>query len=95
VTDFVKGRLYRVRARNFDHAIYDGEVFIGVRSKFGHRFLDAELHESAGPPHGTVREVQDTGIDCPHEVQIGLVGDPDEDARAERAAILSWLQERV
>lgn len=78
---FIKGRLYRVDARNFKLAVYDGDGgFIGVRHKFGGRFLDTERHWDEGPPHGTVRDVQDTGIDYPG---LGT------------SKLLDWLEEQA
>lgn len=42
-SDLVVGGLYRVRARNFNLAVYAGNgQFIGVREKFGHYRLDSE-----------------------------------------------------
>lgn len=43
--DCIKGRLYRFRARNFYFGIYNGDKgFIGIRDKFGSRFLSTEYH---------------------------------------------------
>jgi len=62
----VRGRLYRFRARNFEIGVYDGKQgFIGIRTKFGSRYLATEYHWDQGAPFGTVREVVDTGVDCP------------------------------
>lgn len=37
--------VYRVRARNFTLAVFDGkDGFVGIREKFGKRFLDTEHH---------------------------------------------------
>jgi len=64
MSECIKGRLYKVRCRNLKLAIYDGEgQFIGIRTKFDRRFLDSEDHEEMGPPYGTVRDIEDTGID--------------------------------
>lgn len=87
----IKGRLYRVHARNFTLAIYDGNAFVGIRSKFGGRFLDVEYHESAGSPLGTVRVVEDMGIDCPHELE--LLGPRASGGTA--AAVFAWLDRVV
>ena len=40
--DLVVGAVYRVRARNFGVAVWDGEQMLGPREKFGHRYLDRE-----------------------------------------------------
>lgn len=62
----VKGRIYRIRARNFRLGVYDGAGgFIGIREKFGQLFLDTEYHWDADKLHGTVAAAEDTGIDVP------------------------------
>jgi len=43
----VRGGVYRLRSRNLSHGVYDsdepaGGGFIGIREKFGTRFLDIE-----------------------------------------------------
>ena len=42
--DCKKGSVYWVEARNFKLAVFDGEVFVGIREKFGTKFLDSERH---------------------------------------------------
>ena len=64
--DCIEGRLYRFRARNFKSGIYDGKGgFIGIREKFGNRYLFTEFHWDADSHLGTVFAIKDTGIDCP------------------------------
>jgi hypothetical protein len=71
---FVPSGLYRVHARNFDLAIYDGAGgFIGVRNKLGQLYLFTERDSDEGPPHGTVRALVYTGITCPYELNEGNV----------------------
>lgn len=53
------GSAYLVHARNFKIAIWDGEQFNGLRSKFGSWFMDTELHWDEGPPHGTARPLKE------------------------------------
>ena len=45
--------VYKVRGRNLDVAIWDGECFIGRRYKFGWR-LSGEQHYDSSPDSGTV-----------------------------------------
>ena len=45
--------IYTMRQRNLSIAVWTGKEFIGIRTKFGHRFLDSEFHRDDGPPHGT------------------------------------------
>jgi len=42
--------------------------FIGIREKFGNRYLFTELHWDAHSVHGTVTNAVDTGIDIPCEI---------------------------
>lgn len=43
-----KGRVYRVRGRNITLGVFDGHNgFIGIREKFGERFLDTEYEGMA------------------------------------------------
>jgi len=51
--------LYHIKARNFRLGIYDEaqKEFIGIRTKFGSRYLAGEYHWDTGPPHGTVKPI--------------------------------------
>jgi len=69
--DCVKGRFYKFVARNFRMGVFDGEKgFIGIREKFGSRYLDTEYHWDADENFGTVWNIHDLGIDVPAEVPI-------------------------
>jgi hypothetical protein len=52
------------------YAVFDGKEFLGVRNKFGSTYLFPERHWDTGAPFGTVREVEDTGIDAPTGVAL-------------------------
>ena len=66
LSECVKGRVYRLRCRNLVLGVFDGkDGFIGIREKFGERFLATEYHWEQGPPYGTVAGAEDTGIDLP------------------------------
>ena len=70
LADCEKGHLYKVRCRNFVLGIFDGETgFIGIRAKFGNRFLDTEFHWDQGPPYGTVLPLEDLGP-VPGDIEI-------------------------
>lgn len=56
--DLVPGRTYKVQARNFFTGMWDGNVFHGLRYKFGSWFVDREYHYDDGPPSGTVKPIQ-------------------------------------
>ena len=66
IKDCIKGRVYQIRCRNLRYGVYDGNSgFIGIREKFGVRYLFTEYHWDIGAPHGTVSDQIDTGIDVP------------------------------
>jgi hypothetical protein len=67
IEDCKKGYLYLINSRNLDLAVYDGDGgFIGIREKFGQRFLFTEFHWDTGEPYGTVRP-QEELEHCPIE----------------------------
>lgn len=71
IASCIKGRVYKIRSRNLRFGVYDGnEGFIGIRTKFGRRYLDTEYHWDQGPPYGTVRTMEDLWIDVPKRIQI-------------------------
>lgn len=72
-------RIYWLNCRNLGLGVYDGEEgFIGIRTKFGSRYLFTEYHWDQGPPYGTVRGQEDTGVDLPDNIplkeHLGTVG---------------------
>lgn len=62
MTNCVVGHLYRLRSRNLVIGVYDGRGFIGIREKFGHKFLFMEYHWDQGAPYGTVHPIEDVGV---------------------------------
>ena len=57
----VKGGIYRIHSRNLRFGVYDGNGgFIGVREKFGSRYLFTEYHYDHDQ-HGTVTPLKRTG----------------------------------
>jgi len=56
--ELIIGGRYRVEGRNFDIATWTGEEFVGMRVKFGGRFLDQELHWDDDPKYGTVKPLE-------------------------------------
>ena len=58
----IKGHLYRIHSRNLSTGVFDGiSGFIGIREKFGSRYLFREYHWDNGPPFGTVKPQEDLG----------------------------------
>ena len=69
IAECTPGRVYQIQSRNLTFGVYDGnEGFIGIREKFGHRYLFTEYHWDQGPPYGTVSGQKDLGIDLPADI---------------------------
>lgn len=66
------GRLYRFRARNFSLGIYNENAkgFIGIRTKFGDRFLFTEYHWDADPRYGTVQPIEALDARLPDDIPV-------------------------
>ncbi len=57
------GRVYSLHSRNLAIGVYDGaNGFIGIREKFGDRYLFTERHYDEGAPFGTVRPIREIAI---------------------------------
>jgi len=53
--DCHEGYLYEIHSRNLDLGVFDGKGgFIGIREKFGRKYLFTEYHVETGAPYGTV-----------------------------------------
>lgn len=65
--------LYRISARNFSLGVFDAEVkgFVGIREKFGTRYLFTEYHYDTGAPFGTVFPQEELGP-CPIQDLAGF-----------------------
>ena len=50
------GYTYRISSRNLSFGVYNEEKqgFVGIRTKFGDRYLFTEYHYDTGAPFGTV-----------------------------------------
>lgn len=56
MSECVERGVYRIYSRNLLVGVYDGKGgFIGIRQKFGHRYLFTEYHWEHDPHFGTVR----------------------------------------
>ena len=73
LTDCIDRRLYRIKSRNLTVGVYRADVhgFVGIRTKFGSRYLFTEYHWDTGEPFGTVKPVEDAGESVPDGMQIG------------------------
>ncbi len=62
LSECIKGHVYKVKARNFEMGVFDGKTgFIGIRTKFGSRYLDTEYHWDSDDTHGTCQPLEDIG----------------------------------
>ena len=59
IDKLVVGTRYKVIARNFTEATWDGIVFRGMRYKFGQTFEDTELHYDACDHFGTCQPIEE------------------------------------
>lgn len=82
LADCKRGYLYRINSRNLSLGVYDGnEGFIGIRTKFGDRYLFTEFHYDQGPPYGTVFPIEEIEP-VPNEIEIKDCGEiVDRDTR--------------
>lgn len=65
------GFLYKIHSRNLGFGVYNEKVkgFIGIREKFGYRFLDTEYHWDTGAPHGTACPKEELQA-IPEDIQV-------------------------
>lgn len=58
-----KRAVYRILSRNLWIGVYDGkEGFVGIREKFGSKYLFTEYHRDQGAPFGTVTPIEKIGV---------------------------------
>lgn len=61
-----EGKVYKISSRNLRIGVFDGKGgFIGIREKFGNRYLFTEYHWDKGPPFGTVRPYEEVEVELP------------------------------
>ena len=79
ISECKERHIYRLHSRNLAFGVFAPERdngFIGIRTKFGARYLATEYHWDNGPPYGTAKPLEDVGII--KEPRIRLVeDDPD------------------
>lgn len=67
----IRGRVYRLQCRNLALGVFNGTSgFIGIRTKFEHRYLATEFHWDTGAPFGTVSEAVDMEVDVPKDTEL-------------------------
>lgn len=59
----IDGHLYELNSRNLSYGIFTkfNNGFLGIRTKFGHRYLFTEFHWDTGEPFGTASPLKDLG----------------------------------
>jgi hypothetical protein len=58
-----RGFLYKIHSRNLSIGVFNGkDGFIGIRTKFGNKFLFTEYHWDTGAPYGTTKPLEEL---CP------------------------------
>lgn len=78
IADLKPGYLYRLHSRNLRMGVYQPEMygkpgFIGIRNKFGNRFLDVETHYDACEHYGTAKPTEELAV-CPLSDQRNDLG---------------------
>ena len=57
-----RGRVYRLQSRDLESGVWNGkDGFIGIRTKFGRRFLDMEIHWGLSKTFGTAQALESLG----------------------------------
>jgi hypothetical protein len=82
MTDCVERAIYRLSSRNLSVGVYNGKGgFIGIRTKFGSRYLDTEYHRDTGAPFGTVTPFERIGVVDEMTLVVECLGSIDRDSR--------------
>ena len=84
------GYLYEIDARNFVIGVYNKKIkgFLGIREKWGSRFIEAEDHWDTGEPYGTVKPLCIVE-ECPLSLDFDL-----HQASDNKDKLFKWLEER-
>jgi len=71
------GHVYLLRSRNLTLGAFDGgSDFIGIREKFGHKFLFPEVHYDACSNYGTAVPLEEVGR-VSRDIALDTIGDND------------------
>jgi hypothetical protein len=70
----IVGMVYKVFSRNLSKAVWNGKSFVGIREKFGDKFLFAEYHWDDGPPYGTVKPEEELGLVPEDMLLVEMIG---------------------
>jgi len=86
---------YRIHSRNLSYGVFNAENngFIGIRTKFGDRYLFTEYHRDIGGHCGTVHPLE---IDEKCPVLIGERAGKDVDlAGQQNVELFEWLDKKT
>jgi hypothetical protein len=97
LTECKHGYLYRISSRNLAFGVFNenSQGFVGIREKFGNRYLFTEFHWDTGAPFGTVHP-KELLEECPI---TDLASSHTEERDGTKWAITNqplfdWLQEK-
>jgi hypothetical protein len=76
-TDYIKiqdckhSYLYKINSRNLDPGVFNEKTkgFIGIREKFGQKYLFTEFYHDIGAPYGTVKPLEEI-CKIPSDIKI-------------------------
>jgi len=87
IEDLQDRKLYRLLARNIKIGVWNAarQEFLGIREKFGRRFIDAELHWDA-PAFATAAPIEVLG-ELPEHIAL-------DDNIFRNTEFFSWLEEQ-
>lgn len=67
-----QGRVYRLQSRNLESGVWNGkDGFVGIRTKFGQRFLDMEIHWDLSETIGTAQALEVLGT-IPESISLDI-----------------------
>ena len=67
-----RGTVYRLQSRNLACGVWNGkDGFIGIRTKFGGRFLDMEIHWDLSKTFGTAQALEELGT-IPESISLNI-----------------------
>lgn len=94
--DCKDGNLYKINSRNLSLGIFIKEEngFVGIRQKFGQRYLFIEYHWDTGAPYGTVKPQNDLG-GTPFGVLPKAVEFGEGEVKDLTSKVFQWLDQKL
>lgn len=92
LAECVEGDIYILRSRNLVLGVFDGKTgFIGIREKFGHRYLFTEYHHDTGTPHGTASPVRAVSYTRIRPLKEYVTAESTDEERHAHKRLKAWL----